>query len=275
MEVSEALRRMKACMQIQLDEMQEKQQEPHFGTVDLTKPDRTCLSYWFPKLVEDGLPVPETRIIAFGNRKEISEALFDNKHSKLVSGLAQLIDATAEISGIGYPFFLRTGHFSGKHNWDLNCYVSGPEKIAKNIANLTHAQEIVGVMAENPHSVWVIREMLPTVPHMLCSNYGNFPVTRELRVFVSDSTVKYHTAYWPEGAIKDGEPINPNWKDKLGLVTEFTESELEEILALASRAGAACGGDWSVDILDTKNGWYITDLAEANKSYGYVPENFV
>ena len=43
---------------------------------------------------------------------------------------------------------------------------------------------------------------------------------------------------------------------------------------LASQAGKACGGQWSVDLLETDRGWYITDMAEAVKSYGYDKEKF-
>ncbi len=42
---------------------------------------------------------------------------------------------------------------------------------------------------------------------------------------------------------------------------------MAEIRSLASRAGAAIGGAWSVDILETTRGWFVTDMAEAHKSY--------
>jgi hypothetical protein len=35
----------------------------------------------------------------------------------------------------------------------------------------------------------------------------------------------------------------------------------------AKAAGCAVGGAWSVDILETKRGWFVTDMAEASKSF--------
>jgi hypothetical protein len=40
-----------------------------------------------------------------------------------------------------------------------------------------------------------------------------------------------------------------------------------ELVALAEKAGAAVGGSWSIDILETEKGWYVTDMAEAYKSF--------
>jgi len=54
----------------------------------------------------------------------------------------------------------------------------------------------------------------------------------------------------------------------------FSVEELSELHELASQAGKACGGQWSVDLLETDRGWYITDMAEAVKSYGYDKEKF-
>ena len=42
---------------------------------------------------------------------------------------------------------------------------------------------------------------------------------------------------------------------------------MAELRNLASAAGKAVGGEWSVDILETRRGWYITDMAEAYKSW--------
>jgi len=38
------------------------------------------------------------------------------------------------------------------------------------------------------------------------------------------------------------------------------------LVMLATQAGKAVGGAWSVDILETERGWYVTDMAEAHKS---------
>lgn len=38
---------------------------------------------------------------------------------------------------------------------------------------------------------------------------------------------------------------------------------------MACKCGELCGGKWSVDVLLTRKGYYVTDMAEAEKSYGW------
>jgi hypothetical protein len=41
---------------------------------------------------------------------------------------------------------------------------------------------------------------------------------------------------------------------------------------LANAAGRAVGGVWSIDLLETRRGWMVTDMAEAHKSWHEWPE---
>ena len=210
-----------------------------------------------------------------GSWKELGMDLFDGKQTGVLDGLCVTLDSLARSSGIGYPFFLRTGHFSGKHDWENTCYVKDKVDIRSNLIRLANMEVIVGASAGavNPFCVWVVREMLPTKPRLVCTAYGNFPIARELRVFVDGSRVAYHVPYWPDGAIEEGSPKELDWAEKLNELQSFSADELAELCSLASRAGGACRGRWSVDLLETDCGWYITDMAEAEKSYGYDPDN--
>ena len=51
------------------------------------------------------------------------------------------------------------------------------------------------------------------------------------------------------------------------IVPNGRRGTMAELRNLASAAGKAVGGEWSVDILETRRGWYITDMAEAYKSW--------
>jgi len=74
--------------------------------------------------------------------------------------------------------------------------------------------------------------------------------------------VKCHHPYWPLWTLREGEP------DKDIDYEAFCRIEDDEELSdIASRAGMAVGGAWSVDLLETKRGWYLTDMAEALKSF--------
>lgn len=250
-----------------------RREDPNGDTLAIHAAGKNCLSYWFPIIHAAGVPVPNTRYIAIGNAREIGAALFDAKDSNAVRSIADVLSGYADDT-TGWPCFLRTGYFSGKHDWENTCFVKSREDMLRNMAMLANMQEMVGAGGHNGLSVWVVREMLPTTPHITCERYGDFPVTRELRVFVDGADVRYSVPYWPEGAIEDGKPRQSDWRDRMRAVTTFTRSERDEIHELASRCGKACGGRWSVDVLDTNKGWYVTDMAVAEGSYGYEPAKY-
>jgi hypothetical protein len=112
-----------------------------------------------------------------------------------------------------------------------------------------------------PYSKWVVREFLPTKPIGKCPNYGDMPVCREFRFFVDNGVMRCAHPYWPRQALVDG-----GW---FGSDADF-ESMCRwphELRDLAEAAGRAVGGSWSIDLLDTQWGWYVTDMAEAHKSF--------
>ena len=77
------------------------------------KDDLNCLSYWYPILQKTGVLTPRTEII----RTDLDLSLvLDGGDVPTEAG-----DFVAEVgkacNAFGYPCFLRTGVFSGKHSW--------------------------------------------------------------------------------------------------------------------------------------------------------------
>lgn len=224
--------------------------------------DKTALSYWFPVLVEAGLPVPRTTILTMppDAQKEIRNS-FDGQGSiEGVRALKLFADDIAEaVSEFGYPFFLRTDHTSGKHNWEETCFVDCAEAIPTHLWRIAEYSEICDFVGL-PWSTWAVREILPTIPFGTCPNYGNMPICREFRFFVDEGAIRCVHPYWPRSALDQG-----------GASSELDYDALcrmgDDIGDLAADAGSALGGSWSIDILETKRGWFITDLAEAHKSF--------
>lgn len=229
--------------------------------------DRICLSYWLPKIAAAGLPIPITKIctITTEQQRDIFR-VFDGERSDAIHELAAGLKAMAD--DLGSTFFLRTGQGSGKHNWKNCCYVTDANKLAQHVFNLIEWSECVDMIGL-PWNVWCVREYLPVKPLFKCHQYGDFPVVREFRVFVDGPQVLYRVPYWPDGAVEDGNPDDPDWQSKLTAANTLTADEEREIESLASRAGAAVGGKWSVDVLDTERGWFVTDMAVAERSYGW------
>ncbi len=239
--------------------------------------DKNCLSYWFPKLKAAGLPVPQTVIV------ETELDLVEWLDSGAVDGVTFFLDVLrAAGDQVGWPAFLRTGHTSSKHAWKRTCYLPSADKLARHVAALVEFSNCVNQPLGLPTNVWCMRELLPTEPVFTTPVYGDMPISREFRVFVDGSDVKCVHPYWPEEALMRGFPREegsndwgegessydvPDDFDEKYAALAYLKDDEETIRALASRAGAALGGAWSVDVLETKRGWYVTDVAKADRSF--------
>lgn len=223
--------------------------------------NKTALSYWFPIIESAGLPVPKTKILRMPEEvaKEIW-GIFDGIEPKgLVQPFFDEIDIAA--NAYGYPCFLRTDLTSGKHFWKDTCFLESAKDIASHVFRIAEFSELADLIGLD-WNTWIVRELLPTIPLGVCTKYGNMPICQEFRYFVEDGTVKCHHPYWPLWTLEEGKP------DKKIDYDSFCEIENEqELSVIASKAGAVVGGAWSVDLLKTKRGWYLTDMAETSKSF--------
>ena len=230
--------------------------------------DRTCISYWFPLIESAGLPVPRTITT------RIDFSLLPLLGGETPAGFLDFVDRLQGYAvAVGLPAFLRTGHGSGKHQFRECCFVGSINCIPQRVLNLVEWSECVDFMGL-PTNVWAVREYLPVHPLYHCTRFGGMPVVKELRLFVDGANVVYEAPYWPADALRQGEPDDPAWEESYAADHTWTGADLDEARRLASAAGAACGGIWSVDVLTTERGLYVTDMAEAERSYGYKPELF-
>ncbi|MGV3721358.1 MAG: hypothetical protein ACO1SX_10665, partial [Actinomycetota bacterium] len=115
-----------------------------------------------------------------------------------------------------------------------------------------------------PYGTWVVREFLPGPAEFVWDGFEGMPVRREFRAFVADADVRCLHPYWPEGAFQGR--LTPEQAAALARMNEPGADE-PALRDLASRAGAALAGEWSIDLLWTERGWYITDCAVASESY--------
>ena len=95
---------------------------------------------------------------------------------------------------------------------------------------------------------------------------GRMPIVREFRAFVYDGEPMCLHPYWPAASL-GGRTEDTEWKEKLECLNRYTDDEEQTLRDLAAQAGRVVDGDWSVDLLETKRGWYITDMAQAEHSY--------
>jgi hypothetical protein len=243
--------------------------------------DRNCLSNWFPRLLDAGLPVPRTEII---KTKIDLASILDGETPDgydYEDFLEELEAAAMRISPTG-PWFLRTGLGSGKHEWKKTCFVTDLESLWQHVSALVNWSNCVDFFGL-AHDVWVVREMLPTEPILALPGYGDMPLVPEIRAFVRDGEIVCRHEYWPVNAIDDGLRVYGPSKRLVSPETEEARLarshalysrligpvEMEESRELAQRTADVFKGDgaWSVDLLKTKNGWYVTDCADAAMSF--------
>ncbi len=234
----------------------------------LHRENLNCLSYWYPKLLAADLPVPRTRIVRIPTKSIIDDRFRalggDDFNDRDNTWLDVLMLAAVEI---GFPCFLRTGQTSHKHDWERTCYLHQPEDLTSHVLALIEFSECADLLGL-PWNVWAVRELLPTTPVAVV--YRGMPLCREFRCFVRDDELVCLHPYWPEKAVRDGFHDSERMGDFAAIyrdVTQIEDGERMEVERLARAAGRAVGGSWSVDLLDTINGWYVTDMALADRSW--------
>lgn len=231
---------------------------------------RNCITYWLPKLEAAGVPIPETEIIRVPG---VWRDLYDLCDGKPPPFFAQLVEKVRHACNLkGYPAFLRTGQGSGKHNWKNCCYVQYAAMIPSHIRSLVEWSEMVDIIGL-PYDVFAVREMLPVKPVAVLDRYGDMPLVEEFRFFIRDGKVVCVHHYWPHGAIMDGMgDDNPQLASSRQLYDDLSVFwHKYEAARMADTVARVFNGDgaWSVDLLWTDRGYYVIDMAEAERSFHF------
>lgn len=221
----------------------------------------TCMSYWYPR-IEGKVPTPKTHMKIFGWKD--FWPLMDGYKPKEMDNLIEFVRESA--NDMGWPIFLRTGMTSAKHYWKDTCFVKEAKDIEQHIGEICQFSFMADMMGLDT-DVWVVREMLPVRP--VGYAFGNMPITRELRYFVDGEKIECVHPYWPKEALEGRWVEIPKSGTDPKVIHEFSTEEMNETDKIAKTCGEALGGKWSVDILSTEKGWYMTDMAEAHKSYHF------
>lgn len=231
-----------------------------------SKIDKTCLTYWFPRIQGAGLPVPKTIMVDAGDvcLPKLAYGMRPKGMSAFLRTLQVATDA------IGYPCFLRTGLTSAKHSWDRSCHLTDPAKLLGHVAEIVEFSECCQLVGLSTRW-WVVREMLPVRPVCVLTGYRGMPLVREFRFFTKAGHWCCQHPYWPEKAVGSGRPDNKEWKFLLAKQHKMDAKTLAVLGDYADRAALACpGDDWSIDFIETDRGWVLTDMAEAGRSFHWL-----
>lgn len=225
-----------------------------------------CLSYWYPKIVENGIRTPKTKIITLDFKQSFDLfAILDGNSNDTCKFLLDRMDEG--VLEMGVPCFIRTGQTSSKHSWDHSCKIDTLSRpnIAKHIGWIVDFSGCVDL----PVDVWVVREMLKTKPIFYA--FDGMPIVKERRYFVRGGKVVERFPYWPHHAIQDHIDTKKylHWSRALTISNIQPELEVKELTEAAELAMRNIPGYWSIDFLCTDNGWYCTDMALGDSSYHY------
>ncbi len=228
--------------------------------------DRACLSYWFPKLLELGVAVPDTRIV----RTEL--ALDEGLEGPMPRGfkvfLSELHAAALEVGG--YPAFLRTGHGAAKHGWQQTCRVPSEVYLDRHVMRIVEWSAMTDFVGLSTN-VWAMRRMLRLRSSFTA--FDNFPVNIERRYFVEAGAVICHHSYWPPAAVAEGKPDDSHWKAKLTKMNVESPAEVAHLTRLSEQVARGFLGDgaWSLDwALDEDGTWIAIDMAPAERSFHWA-----
>lgn len=230
--------------------------------------DKNSMAFWLPPLQDANLRVPATTMLHTDVQLiDLMDGVTPDGYETFIKDLRKAAD------DMGYPCFLRTGHTSAKHGWDLACYLADPAKLERHVTEIVHFSCVADLFGL-PMDTWAVRRMIPTTTLFRCRGFGNFPVTREFRFFIDGEELVHVQPYWPPDAVADGEPDNTHWREILFRASQLPDRLKWQLTDMARHAVQALnGGFWSVDLLEDEDGqWWLTDMALGEQSYRYEPK---
>lgn len=224
--------------------------------------NKNCLSYWFPKIRDCGVLVPRTEFLRTDVELiMLADGITPDGYGEFIEQLKNLSMTFSE------PFFLRSGQTSAKHDWENSCLVRDRNKIERHVYQIFEFGECASLIGLD-YDVWVIRELIKTRPAFYAF-YGNMPIVKERRYFISGGKVIGKFNYWPDEAIS-GHCKDSDWKQKLIDINIQSDEEIKHLTEQSILVSNAIDGEWSVDWLQDSDGkWWLTDMAVAKDSYYY------
>ncbi len=225
--------------------------------------DKTSVCFWWDKVKDLDIPMPETVIVPFDKATQRAYNHLDEEHLIQKTMVDAIMPHIKE-----YPVFIRTDQSSAKHGWLRTCYVSSRKHLEQNLHNILEFNLCCDMMGL-PATAFVIREYIE-MENVFTAFHG-MPVNPERRYFIRDGKVLCHHAYWIEGAIASAshnDKLPTDWKTILSRANHETDDEVLLLTWYANMLAERLEGFWSVDFCKAAHGeWYFIDVAAGEKSW--------
>ena len=250
------------------------------------------MGYWLPKVAEiSPFKIPDTKIMKVPlsllqlgrvfEYNELTPTTFKiiNEYCKKVFEL--------DLNG---TYFIKNGVFSSKFDF-RNAKVTTPQEVAElgqylfyihqqacQMASLLNNKSIYGCGTTNE---WIVREYIEsTVKETI---YMGLPLNTEYRIFVDFDTkaILSDNQYWNKEVMNKRFEENRNSHDVHDVITYNMASErlektynenidkVKEMVQELLNNNIEMTGQWSVDIMQVENDFYLIDMALAENSFYY------
>lgn len=255
------------------------------------------MGYWLPKVAEiSPFKIPDTKIMKVPlsllqlgrvfEYNELTPTTFKiiNEYCKKVFEL--------DLNG---TYFIKNGVFSSKFDF-RNAKVTTPQEVAElgqylfyihqqacQMASLLNNKSIYGCGTTNE---WIVREYIESPVKETI--YMGLPLNTEYRIFVDFDTkaILSDNQYWNKEVMNKRFEENRNSHDVHDVITYNMASErlektynenidkVKEMVQELLNNNIEMTGQWSVDIMQVENDFYLIDMALAENSfyYGSVPK---
>jgi hypothetical protein len=250
------------------------------------------MGYWLPKVAEiSPFKIPDTKIMKVPlsllqlgrvfEYNELTPTTFKiiNEYCKKVFEL-----------DLNSTYFIKNGVFSSKFDF-RNAKVTTPQEVAElgqylfyihqqacQMASLLNNKSIYGCGTTNE---WIVREYIESPVKETI--YMGLPLNTEYRIFVDFDTkaILSDNQYWNKEVMNKRFEENRNSHDVHDVITYNMASErlektynenidkVKEMVQELLNNNIEMTGQWSVDIMQVENDFYLIDMALAENSFYY------
>lgn len=235
------------------------------------KNDRNNLSFWYPKIkcLEDVFIIPKTIIfsIPIDIYKILSKDLWSKEDDEAVDKFVSIIDLQGN-------YFVKSGTFSGKFDFDNCCRCNNIKNIKNNIRRIFYTSNLVGCPL-SPEIV--IREFINT-EYDRPKIYNGLKLNTEFRIFYDfdKNQLLKIINYWDKETMIRGIYDDNDKQTFLSVIDNIEDdfekesSYLEKLCKSHFSNINGLNGQWSIDFMLIKEHTFaLIDMALAETSYYY------
>jgi hypothetical protein len=229
--------------------------------------DPNNIGYWFPKLHEGEIKLPETKI--FKVPFHVYEAMWMlGDDDDAFKEIKKYVDRDV-VPHMGWErYFVKNGTFSNK--FDFSKTLTDSTCIACSVASINYAAMCLGA---GGYTEIALRQIIPHEPQLVPHIYNGLPLRPEVRSFYDfdERRLLYSVNYWDPKYIENrlydltDKIIFNHEKDNIAAGFENNVNQIEALLE-EQLADVKLTGKWSVDVLVDGDKYWLIDMAKAENS---------